>query len=364
MKYCKNCVLPESRPNLYILKNGICSACISHLNKNKINWKKKESEFKNLVKKIKKKNLFYDCLIPVSGGKDSTWQVLVAKKYKLNPLTFTYKPVLRTKIGQDNIDNLRKIGVHHIEFSVNEKIEKIFLKKSFFKYGAIALPMHLALWSMSYNLANKFNIPYIFWGENSAREYGGSKKDIKIKKLDKLWIKKYGINFGTKAEDWIDKDLSRQDLAPFTKDNKNKKNKPTSLFMGDFFNWDPKKTFNYAKKFGFRNYKKKTKTGFYNYADIDDNLISIHHYLKIYKFGFSRLQDNLSLEIRNNRLNRKNAIKIIKKDKFKIPKSDIKKFCKYINISRESFFKNCEKFRNKKFWEIRNNKWKLKYPII
>ena len=81
MKYCINCVLPESRPNLYILKNGICSACTSHSNKSKINWKKKENEFKNLVKKIKRKNLLYDCLIPVSGGKDSTWQVLIAKKY-------------------------------------------------------------------------------------------------------------------------------------------------------------------------------------------------------------------------------------------------------------------------------------------
>jgi N-acetyl sugar amidotransferase len=363
MNYCKKCVLPESRPNLFILPDGICTACHSHQGKKNIDWVEKEKKFRKLIKKIKDKKLLYDCLIPVSGGKDSTWQVLLAKKYKLNSLAFTYKPVLRTKIGQDNIDNLKKIGIHHIEFSVNESVEKKFLKKAFIKNGAIAIPMHLAMWSMSYNLAQKFSIPYIFWGENSAREYGGSKQDKKMNNLDDKWIKKYGINFGKKAEDWVDSDLSQQDLAPFIKNIKNKKNIPISLFMGDFFNWDPQKTFQHAKKFGFRNYKKKTKTGYYNYADIDDDLISIHHYLKVYKFGFSRLQDNLSLEIRNRRIKRSDAVKIINKVKFNKPIQDIKKFCRFINISEKYFFTICDKFRNKDIWFKKNNKWSLRYPL-
>jgi len=363
MNYCKKCVLPDTRPNLYILSSGICTACYSHSNKKKINWKRKEKEFQKIVKKIKNKKLSYDCLIGVSGGKDSTWQVLTAKKFGLNPLTFTYKPVLRTRIGQYNIDNLKKIGIHHIEFSVNEIAEKKFLKKAFFKYGAAALPMHLGMWSMSHNLAKSFNIPYIFWGENSAREYGGSKKDLKLNKLNEKWIKKYGVNFGTRAEDWVGPNLSKQDLAPYIKNDKMKNSQHVSLFMGDFFNWDPEKTFKYAKKFGFKNYLKKTKTGFYNYADIDDNLISIHHFLKIYKFGFSRLQDNLSLEIRNKRISRDKAINIINKNKFNPPLQDIKKFCKFINISEANFFKVCEKFRNKNIWIKRKNIWILKNPL-
>ena len=362
MNYCKKCVLPDTRPNLFILSNGICTACHSHSNKKKINWKKKEKDFKQIVKKIKNKNLLYDCLIGVSGGKDSTWQVLTAKKFGLNPLTFTYKPILRTQIGQYNIDNLKKIGVHHIEFSVNELAEKKLLKKAFFKYGSVGVPLHLGLWGMAYNLAEKFNIPYVFWGENPAREYGGSKKDIKLNKIDNKWIKKYGVNFGTKAEDWIDSKLSKKDMAPYIKDNK-KKQKHISLFMGDFFNWDPEKIYKYSKKYGFKALVKKTKTGFYNYADIDDNLISIHHYLKFNKFGFSRLYDNLSLEIRNNRISREKAISIIKKKKNRPPLGDIKKFCKFINISETNFFKTCEKFRNKNIWIKNKNKWHLKYSI-
>ena len=82
--------------------------------------------------------------------------------------------------------------------------------------------MHMAMWNISFNLAQKFNIPYIFWGENSAREYGGSKKDQKIKNLNDKWIKKYGVNFGTTAKDWIDKDLTKKEMAPFLNTNQSK----------------------------------------------------------------------------------------------------------------------------------------------
>ena len=366
MIYCKNCILPDTRPNIYILTSGICTACHSFNLKKNIDWNKKEKEFKKLAKILKSKNNIYDCLIPVSGGKDSTWQVIKILSYGLNPLTFTYKPLLRNSIGQKNLVNLKKLGIHHIDFSVNEVAEKKFLKKAFFKFGAVGLPMHMAMWNMSYNLAKVFSIPYIIWGENSANEYGGSKRDLKLKNLDNKWIKRYGINFDTTAKDWVGKDLSKKELAPFIKLRSLNKAKfePKSIFLGDYFQWDPLNTYKIAKKFGFKNNIKGAKTGIFNYADIDDDLISIHHFLKIYKFGFSRNFDNLSIEIRYNRISRIKAVKLIKKNGFKIPMNDIKKFCKLINISKKKFFEICEKFRNKKIWiKKNNNKWILKNPL-
>ena len=366
MKYCKKCIIPDTRPNVFILPDGLCTPCNSFEYKKKINWTKRKFFFEKIVKNIKSKDNLYDCLIPVSGGKDSTWQVLKLLRYGLNPLTFTYKPPLRNKIGQQNLDNLKKLGVHHIDFTVNEIAEKKFLKKAFFKYGAVGIPMHMAMWSMSYNLAKVFSIPYIIWGENSAIEYGGSKKDLKLKKLDNNWIKKYGINFNTTAKDWYDKNLNKKDLAPFIKLNKsiNLKKEPKSIFLGDYFKWDPLKTFKISKKYGFKQNKLTAKTGTFKFADIDDDLISIHHFLKIYKFGFSRNFDTLSLEIRNKRMSRAEAVKLIKKDGFKAPIGDIKKFCKLININKKTFFDTCEKFRNKKIWiKNKNKKWVLNNPL-
>lgn len=367
MNYCKKCIIPDTRPNVFILSDGVCTACHSFNQKKNINWIKKKSAFTKIVRQIKSKNnLIYDCLIPVSGGKDSTWQVLKILSYGLSPLTFTYKPPLRNKIGQKNLDNLKKLGVHHIDFTVNENVEKKFIKKAFLKFGAVGLPMHMAMWSMSYNLAKLFSIPYIIWGENSANEYGGSKKDQKLKILNKNWIKKYGINFNTTARDWIGKDLTEKELAPFIKLKKSKKDtiEPKSIFLGDYFKWDPLETFKVAKKYGFTQNKINAKTGIFKYADIDDDLISIHHYLKIYKYGFSRNFDNLSIEIRNNRISRSSAVKLIKKNGFKAPSKDIQKFCKFIKINKNEFFDICEKFRNKKIWiKNKNKNWILKQPL-
>ena len=122
--WCKNCLLPNSRPNLIIEKNGNCSPCNNILNKNKINWDKREQEFSKLVKKIKSKKLRYDCIIPVSGGKDSTWQTIKCLEHGLNPLTVTWRSPQRTKIGQENLDNLISLGVDHIDWTVNPEIEK------------------------------------------------------------------------------------------------------------------------------------------------------------------------------------------------------------------------------------------------
>jgi len=352
---CKKCVLPITRPNVIFNKYGVCSVCNSfHYNNKKINWKVQKQKFKKLLKNIKKSSSGYDVLIPVSGGKDSTWQVYTCLKYKLNPLAFSYKPILRTKVGNNNLNNLLKLGVDHIDFTINRKTELYLLKKSFIKFGAVGLPMHMAMWSIATQLSEKYKIKYILWGENPATEYSGTKESSKLKNLDEKWIKKFGINFNTKISDWYDKKLNKKNTIPFHRNHKNQK----SIFLGEYLRWDPEKIFKIASSLGFRQ-SNKPKTGVYNFADIDDDIISVHHYLKLYKFGFTRAFDNLSLEIRNKRIKRYKAIEIIKKDIKRRPMSDIKKFCKLINISEKKFFQICEKFRNKKIWNKKKNKWIL-----
>lgn len=353
IKLCKICVLTNTRPNIKFNEKGICSACSSKKN-TKINWNKQKIKFEKLVNDIKKKSNGYDILIPVSGGKDSTWQVYTCLKYKLNPLAFSYKPILRTSIGRKNLENLLNLGIDHIDFTINRETELYLLKKAFIKFGAVGLPMHMAMWSIANQLSDKFKIKHVMWGENPAIEYSGTNENKKLKNLDEKWIKKFGINFNTKISDWYDHKLNEKNTIPLNRKKTNQK----SIFLGDYFKWDPKKILMIAKKLGFKQ-GNKPKTGFYNFADIDDDLISIHHYLKLYKFGFTRAFDNLSLEIRNKRIKRNVAIKIIQDDIKKKPTTDIKKFCSLINISEEKFFKICDKFRNKKIWFMKNRKWTL-----
>jgi N-acetyl sugar amidotransferase len=363
--WCKNCLLPNTRPNLIIESDGICSACNNFSVKKKIDWKKREKEFIKIVKKIKNKKLRYDCIIPVSGGKDSTWQTIKCLEYGLNPLTVTWRSPQRTKIGQLNLDNLISLGVDHIDWTVNPDIEKKLTLESFKKYGSVAIPMHLAMFNIPTLVASHFKIPYVIWGENSAVEYGNLKQKENQKILDKKWFKNYGVTNNTTASDWVSKNLSKKkmssyfDYKSYAKDNYYAE----SIFLGYFFEWDPQKTYKISKKFGFKA-ENSARTGYYKFADIDDYFISIHHWMKWYKFGFTRLFDNLSLEIRNKRISKKKALKIIKADGLKAPMNDINKFCKYCNISKKKFFNIAENFRNKDIWKKRKKKYFIKNFII
>ena len=362
IKWCKKCVLPNTRPNLLIDETGICNACQLSNKKTKI---EKIREFKHLVKKIKKKNKKnYDCLIPVSGGKDSTWQVIKCLQNNLVPLAVTWKCPSRTFIGQKNLDNLISLGVDHFDITINPKIERKFILKTFNKTGSPAVPMHLAIFNLADRLATKFKIPLIVWGENSAKEYGfRNKLDLKRNNLDNKWIYQYGATNKTDYKNWLGNGLNEKNLILYSKSHE--KFKPTQIFLGDYFYWDTLNSFKIAKKYGFTESKNK-KTGYYNFADIDDNFISIHHFIKWYKFGFDRAFDNLSLEIRNGRISRTKALKVIKKNGFKIPHNDIKIFCEYLGISKNFFFTICEKFRNKKIWkyDTKKKKWFVKDFLV
>ena len=129
------------------------------------------------------------------------------------------------------------------------------------------------------------------------------------------------------------------------------KNKFKTIFLGEYLKWSPQNSFRNAKKVGFI-YPSKPKTGYYNYADIDCDFISIHHYIKWFKFGFTRLFDNLSIEIRNKKLTRSQAINIIVKNSNNIkPVKDIEKFCEFTKISIREFDRIVERFRNKSIWK-------------
>ena len=366
MNWCKTCILPDTRPNLFIPKNGKCNACEMHEKKKVIDWDYREKIFRKLVKKVKLISSEYDCIIPVSGGKDSTWQTIKCLEYGLKPLAVTWKTPGRTEIGTKNLSNLISLGVDHIDYQINPKIESRFMLKTFKKLGSTAIPMHLALFNIPLRIASRFKIPLVVWGENSAFEYGSKKKNDTGFKLDNNWIKTYGVTHGTSANDWIDKELDKKSLtAYFGPSQKEMRNfNLSAVFLGYYFSWDPKYSKKVAQKKGFLFNTGSVRTGYYDFADIDDDFISLHHWMKWYKFGFTRVFDNLSIEIRNKRISRETAINLLKKIGNKTPSEDIKKFCKFVGIRKSEFFKIAESFRNKKIWKKKNNKWYIPNFII
>ncbi len=365
MKYCRNCVLPDTRPHLFFDNEGICNACRTSSTKPTINWEARSRKLRELVTYAKSRSVGYDCLIPVSGGKDSTWQVIKCLEYGFHPLCFTWRTPGRTALGQQNLDNLISLGVDHVDFQISPEVERVFMLKSLKKFGTTAIPMHMAIFSLPLTFAMKFNIPLIIWGENPAFEYGGTEEESKGFKLDERWFKKFGVTHGTTAEDWIDDDLAREALTPYlTSYAEAERLGIRGIFLGYYLPWDVETSFRAARERGFKVRRAGPKTGYYNYADIDDDFISIHHYLKWYKFGFTRLFDNLSLEIRNKRLTRAAALKIIKRSGDQTPLQDIKKLCRFLKITPKNFFEIAESFRNQEIWYREKNVWKIRDFLI
>src|SRR5207248_9480531 len=110
-----------------------------------------------------------------------------------NPLAVTWKPPARSEIGQKNLENLIQLGVDHIDYQVNPKVEKKFLYQALVRYGTTALPMHMALFNIPLTIAIKYDIPLVVWGENSAFEYSGTGDESRGFRLDSQWLKKYGL---------------------------------------------------------------------------------------------------------------------------------------------------------------------------
>lgn len=366
MRYCTRCIIPDARPNILIDEAGVCSACRSHEAKGEVDWQAREGEWRAVVDNAKHRGQGYDCIVPVSGGKDSTWQVATCLDYGMKPLAVTWRPPGRNAVGERNLENLRHLGVDHVDFSINPEVEKKFTYEALKRYGDPGIPMHMAIFNIPLLFAARFQAPLVVWGENTAIEYAGDDEALMGHRLDAAWLKQYGVMHGTTWRDWVSEELSEQDLLPYAGPDPDQLEcqGTTAVFLGYYFPYDPQKTFEAARARGFLSSDAGPKTGYYDYADIDDEFISIHHYLKWYKFGFTRLFDNLSLEIRNGRLTRDGAIAILRDRGDDTPHADIETFCQWLGISVQHFYDIIEPFRNQEIWEQHGGVWKVKDFLI
>jgi N-acetyl sugar amidotransferase len=366
MLYCKRCIIPSTRPQIRLDSEGICNACRLQNRKQETRWPERQEAFKSIVAKVKAQKRPYDCVIPVSGGKDSFWQVITCLKYGLHPLAVTWKTPARTPIGSRNLEALIRLGVDHMDFRINPGVERKFMRRAFARFGSPAIPMHMAIFTIPVNVAIQNRAPLIIWGENSAAEYGGNEEDSALREMNQAWFQKYGVTHGTTAADWVSDDLSAQELTPYFGPSEEviAQNGLTALFLGSFFPWDTETSLQAALGGGFEVRAEGPKTGYYNYADIDDEFISIHHFMKWYKFGFTRLFDNLSIEIRKGRLDRAQAVEIVRSTGDQTPHEDIEALCRFLQISTREFYDIVERFRNKDVWVQEQGQWKIRDFLI
>tara|TARA_X000000950_G_C13880828_1_gene646795 strand:+ start:606 stop:1730 length:1125 start_codon:yes stop_codon:yes gene_type:complete len=358
-------MMPETKPDLSFV-DGVCNACINFESRNKINWEKRETELNNILNKYRNNNSSnWDCIIPVSGGKDSTYQVVTALELNMNPLCVTSRTCDLSHIGRENLDNIRNLGVDLIEVGPDAKTRNLLNRIGLLELGDISWPEHVGIFTIPVRIAVNFKIPLIIWGENSQNEYGGPAGEEKNNILDRRWLEEFGGLIGMRVSDLNNyKQINKKKLIAYTypNDEEIKKVQVTGLFLGHYLPWDGKRNAEIAKENGFKPFKTRVEGSLVDYENLDNHQTGIHDYFKFLKFGFGRVTDLACLSIRRNRITRSQAKEFIIKYDGKFPHTyldkSIENILKPLNISLDEFIECCDKFTNKNLF-LKDNEGKL-----
>ena len=354
MKYCKKCLFPETKPDLSFNHDGVCSACIAAEEKEKgIDWIERERELEKICSHYRNgsDNPSYDCIIPVSGGKDSTFQALTMRDgYNMNPLCVCFETTYATPLGEQNLKNLQDQGFDVIHFRKNSEAYKSMVIEGFKTVGDEMWPNHIGIFTIPVMIAVKFNIPLIVWGENSQQEYGGPNlKSVQSRTLDRQWLEEFGGLLGYRISDMIGVNgITKKDLTPYwyPSDKEIKQVGVTGIFLGSYLKWDARKQLEYVKENGFKVSTSPLEGTYTNFENLDESLVSLHDYLKFVKYGFGRATDHVNIDIRNKRISREEGIKLLEMYEGKFPYYGVAKFQEYSGMSFEEISKIINSFTN------------------
>lgn len=353
---CKICVQNNQRPGIYF-QDGICGACLYENNKKEIDWHTRDKELKNICFKAKSLMKDYDCVVGVSGGKDSTFQALYARDVlKLNTLLVNSEPDGLSETGKYNIENLIQQGFDCIKIRPNPKTAKKMMKRDFFKHLNFAKITEYSLWSSAYIIADKFNIPLIIQGENIVQSHGA--RDCGISNGGNCMDIKKHNTLSENILNYIDDchDMSWKDLILYDYDMDNMIEKGAKgIWLGYYVkDWSARHNLEFSKKYGLKTRKDFMEFNPEDYGVHEDFyqmdgpewFVSVNQYLKWVKFGFGQCSDAVNYDIRCGYLTREEGLKFIEKYDGKISDIFIDEFCEYIGISVNTFWETTKLFKN------------------
>ncbi len=357
--YCRKCVMPSTKPDLHLDEEGVCNACRSYENRKEVDWDLRKKELLQIMDRYRSKDgTNWDCIVPVSGGKDSTFQVVQMLQLGMNPLCVTATTCDLTEIGRRNIENIKKLGVDYIEMSPNPIIRAKLNRIGLMQVGDISWPEHVGIFTMPVRAAVQSNVPLIVWGENSQNEYGGPAAAAENNTLDRRWLEEFGGLLGLRVSDLVGfEGLTRKDLIPYfyPEDNELQRVGVTGLFLGHYIPWDGLANALVAHAYGFEMSPHHTLGSMVNYENLDNYQTAIHEYFKFLKFGFGRATDHACLHIRRGRLTRDIGLEIVKRLDGKFPAEYLGKSLadtlRPLNMSVDDFVKVCDRFTNKKIFK-------------
>ena len=367
LKWCAKCLSMSTRPRISFDQRGFCNACVWGERKKTLDWTSRESELKNLLHKHKKNNGEFDCLVPVSGGKDGSYVAYNLKhKYGMNPLCVTITPPLPLDLGEKNLRSFVEAGFSHIsvnpDYEAMRKLNKLgFTEMGFPYYGWL-----VSITTAPIRIAIAHNVDLIFYGEDGEVEYGGSIETAHDPIYDTAYQKKVYLEGG--HEKILKRsNLSRNELYFFEyPDEDSNLSRSIKLTHWSYFeNWDPYRNYLVAKEYcGLSENPLTNSSTFTNFAQNDQALYALHAYLMYIKFGFGRANQDACIEIRRGAMDRHQAINLVKLYDGQYPEEFISDYLDYYKMTLQEFDAVIDKFANPQLFKKVNGRWSPMFEIL
>lgn len=369
MRYCKKCVMPDTRPGIKFDENGVCSACRNYEYQKTINWDERWNELEKLANKYRNINGkgYWDCIIAVSGGKDSHFQTYIFKeKLGMNPLLVTVEDNFpMTKAGAHNIKNIsEEFGCDIISLKSNIKSQKKIMRYTFETYAKPTYIIDRYIYTYPLHIATKFDIPLVVYGENVSFTYGGDFDEETYSAKNQILN---GVASDISKEEIINNcDIREEDIVFFDPPEENKINKLEPIYLSYFVFWNSYKNYIFAKSRGFHDltHEWRRTNHIEDFDQVDSRAYLLHPWLKYPKFGHAFATDFASRLIRYGLISRKEAIKLVKEHDHKLDPLIVRDFCEFLGYKESEFWKIVDRFYNPDlFYKNEFGEWKLKNPI-
>ena len=348
---------------------GICYPCLNHDKKQTVDWDQRWRELEQLCDRYRGCNGDdYDCIITASGGKDSHFQTYIFKeKMHMNPLLVSVDNVSWTQTGRQNWENLRTVfGVDAHMISLNPQVCKKMFRRAFTKLGSPTWYFDLAIYAYPLQMGIKLGIPLIVYGENTNYERGGAlggkETYSALEQINNDVVKP------VPWEEWCDDEMTYKDVRPaiYSSQEEIAKAKLDPIFLSYFVSWSSVNNWEFAKLYGFRDLD---DTGEWHregtwqqYDQIDTIGYMVHTWMKFLKFGHWIATDYLSIYIREGRMTRQEAVRIVNEEEYKLDTKMLQDFLDFCGYTGEEFWTIAERFANTDIVEKRDGVWRLKEP--
>ncbi len=364
--WCSNCLSMSTRPRITFDTRGWCNACVWTEKKKTLDWTSRQKELEQLLDKHRRSDGGFDCLVPVSGGKDGSYVAYNLKhKYGMNPLALTITPALALELGEQNLKAFVASGYNHITVNPAYEAMRVLNRVGLLEMGFPYYGWLISIQAGVVRMANKLGLGLIFYGEDGEVEYGGTTETDKNPIYDVQYMKKIYLEGGYEKV-LKESGLPESDLFFFRfPDDEDLQRTPIDITHWSYFeNWDPYRNYLVAKEHcGLKEAESSNAGTFTNFSQNDQALYALHTYFMYLKFGFGRATQDASIEVRRGAMDRQQAVNLVRLYDGHYPHEYIDTYLDYYRISRAVFDAALDKYAHKDLFEKVDGYWKPRFIV-